>query len=127
MFVTSFQHRCRLFVAVSSVLEFVEVCWVTETKRTLQSPFWINHNNMSVELLDCDVGDNPCIFLPLEESCKLTEEQAIYRGEFVPTVKSARPESALMVLLPVAASRVRFVAFDLVVDSHDGSDIETAP
>ena len=30
-----------------------------------------------------------------------------------------------MVLLPVAAARVRLVAFDVVIDAHDDSDIET--
>ena len=88
----------------------------------LSGHLWINFMS-SAEL---DVGENPCVFIPLEEACKLSEEQAIYRGEFVPNVTSSRPEAALMVLLPVAASRVRFVAFDLVVDTHDGSDIETA-
>ena len=82
---------------------------------------------MSADSVDDDVGENPCVFLPLEESVRLTDDQVIYRGEFIPTVKNARPDAALMVLLPVAACRVRLVAFDLVVDKHEGSDIETSP
>ena len=71
-----------------------------------------------------DVAENPCVFLPLEESVRLTDDQVIYRGEFIPTVHNSRPDAALMVLLPVAASRVRLVAFDICVDAHDGSDID---
>ena len=74
-----------------------------------------------------ELGENPCVFLPLEESVRLTDDQVIYRGEFIPTVQNERPDACLMVLLPVAASRVRLVAFDVVVDLHDGSDIETSP
>ena len=73
-----------------------------------------------------DVAENPCVFLPLEESVRLTDEQVIYRGEFIPTVSNSRPDAALMVLLPVAASRVRFVAFDICIDAHDGSDIDVS-
>ena len=82
---------------------------------------------MSWDCVDHDVGENPCVFLHLEESVRLTDEQVIFRGEFVPTVNTSRPDAALMVLLPVAASRVRLVAFDICVDTHDESDIETAP
>ena len=71
-----------------------------------------------------DLAENPCVFLPLEESVRLTDDQCIFRGEFVPTVQNSRPNAALMVLLPVCASRVRFVAFDIVIDSHADSDIE---
>ena len=70
-------------------------------------------------------SENPCVFLPLEESVRLTDDQTIYRGEFLPTVQPSKPDAALMVLLPVAAARVRLVAFDVVIDAHDDSDIET--
>ena len=53
--------------------------------------------------------------------------KVFFRGEFVPTVQSSRPNAALMVLLPVVASRVRLVAFDVVIDSHEDSDIEISP
>ena len=81
---------------------------------------------MSVEALDDDAGENPCVFLPLEESVRLTDDQVIYRGEFVPSLKNCRPDAALMILLPVAASRERLVAFDICVDAHDGSDIDVS-
>ena len=76
---------------------------------------------------DEDIAENPCVFLPLEESVRLTDDQTIYRGEFVPTVQSSRPNGVLMVLLPVATCRVRLVAFDVVVDMHHDSDIEISP
>ena len=70
--------------------------------------------------------EDPCVFLPLEESVRLAESQTIYRGEFQPSVDPPRPNSPLMVLLPVAAARVRLVAFDIVIDCHDDSDIEVS-
>ena len=71
--------------------------------------------------------EDPCIFLPLEESVRLTDSQTIYRGEFAPTVAPSHPNAPLMVLLPVAACRVRLVAFDIVIDCHDDSDCDVAP
>ena len=70
--------------------------------------------------------EDPCVFLPLEESVRLTDSQTIYRGEFTPSVDPPRPNSPLMVLLPVAAARVRLVAFDIVIDCHEDSDIEVS-
>ena len=89
--------------------------------------FFLVQREKAMACIDEDVAENPCVFLPLEESVRLTDDQVIYRGEFIPTVQSGRPNAALMVLLPVAASRVRLVAFDIVVDMHEGSDIETSP
>ena len=71
--------------------------------------------------------EDPCVFLPLEESVRLTDSQTIYRGEFAPTVAPSRPNAPLMVLLPVAAARVRLVAFDTVIDAHEDSDVDCAP
>ena len=68
--------------------------------------------------------EDPCVFLPLEESVRLTDGQTIYRGEFSPSVDPPRANAPLMVLLPVAAARVRLVAFDIVIDCHEDSDIE---
>ena len=68
--------------------------------------------------------EDPCVFLPFEESVRLTDSQTIYRGEFAPSVDPPRPSAPLMVLLPVAAARVRLVAFDIVIDCHEDSDIE---
>ena len=66
-------------------------------------------------------------FLPLEESVRLTDSQTIYRGEFAPTVAPSHPNALMMVLLLVAACRMRLVAFDIVIDCHDDSDCDVAP
>ena len=55
---------------------------------------------------------------------RLTDDQTIYRGEFVPDVEPSRPNSALLILLPCAAGRVRLVCFDVVIDAHEDSDVE---
>ena len=38
--------------------------------------------------------EDPCVFLPLEESVRLTDGQTIYRGEFSPSVDPPRPSAA---------------------------------
>ena len=38
--------------------------------------------------------EDPCVFLPLEESVRLTDGQTIYRGEFSPSVNPPRPNAA---------------------------------
>ena len=68
--------------------------------------------------------DDKCIVIPLEDSVRLTPDQTIYRGEFFASEESTSSTEPLVVLFPVALSRVRLVSFDLVVDAHSDSDIE---
>ena len=69
-------------------------------------------------------NDDKCIVVPLEDSVRLTPDQMIYRGEFFASEESTSSSEPLVVLFPVALSRVRLVSFDLVVDAHSDSDIE---
>ena len=69
-------------------------------------------------------NDDKCIVVPLEDSVRLTPDQMIKRGEFFASEESTSSSEPLVVLFPVALSRVRLVSFDLVVDAHSDSDIE---
>ena len=76
-----------------------------------------------------EVSTNPgtndrCIIVPLEDSVRLTPKQAVYRGEFFTSEETCTCNQPLVILLPVATSRVRLVCFDAVVDCHSDSDIE---
>ena len=71
-------------------------------------------------------ADNSCIVLQLKDSVRLTSEQVIFRGEFFATEETSVCSLPLLIMLPVATSRVRLVCFDLVLDAHDDSDIESA-
>ena len=68
--------------------------------------------------------DDKCIVVPLEDSVRLTPDKTIYRGEFFASEESTSSSEPLVVLFPVALARVRLVSFDLVVDCHEGSDLE---
>ena len=68
--------------------------------------------------------DDRCIIVPLEDSVRLTPEQAIYRGEFFASEENCTCNQPLVMLLPVATSRVRLVCFDAITDCHSDSDIE---
>ena len=70
--------------------------------------------------------EDPCVSLPLEESVRLTDEQSTSWVELAPSVAPTRPDAPLLIFLPVAVARVRLVAFDIVVDNHDESDIDVS-
>ena len=68
--------------------------------------------------------DDRCMIVPLEDSVRFTPEQAISRGEFFASEETCTCNQPLVILLPVATSRVRLLCFDVVVDCHSDSDIE---
>ena len=75
-------------------------------------------------LLSSLLPDDKSIVVPLEDGVRLTREQSIYRGEFFAFEASSTCREPLVVLLPEATSRVRLVAFEIVVDCHEDSDFE---
>ena len=85
---------------------------------------WFVDTAMSEASTVVSASDDKSIVVPLEDSVRLTREQSIYRGEFFASEESSTCRKLLVVLLPVATSRVRLVAFDVVVDCHEDSDIE---
>ena len=84
---------------------------------------WRLDQDMS-EVSTCPGTNDRCIFVPLEDSVRLTPEQAIYRSEFFASEEICTCNQPLVILLPAATSRVRLVCFDVVVDYHSDSDIE---
>ena len=63
-------------------------------------------------------ADDSCIVVPLEDSVRLTREHLIFRGEFFATEETSVCSQPLLIMLPVATSRVRLVCFDLVLDAR---------
>ena len=53
-------------------------------------------------------SDDKCIVVPLEDSVRRTNDQTKNRGEFFATEETCTCAEPLVVMLPVATSRVRF-------------------
>ena len=76
-------------------------------------------------LTKCPGNMESAVVLPMDESFRLSESQVVFHGEAFRQEEAAGIVGPFLIYLPIETRRVVYVSVDVVVDQHDGSDIES--
>ena len=113
-----FVLRAREHVACARQSMFVSIVrrWIADSMSESDSDATLAMSPANLE---------SAVVLPMDESFRLSESQVVFHGEALRQEEAALLRGPFIIYLPVETRRVVYVSVDVVVDQHEGSDIES--